>query len=242
MERLSEGLRATLSPLERMELQLVLSKEAEEAQVTERALRMAIQKTAEDLGEVENSMKAENEAWQMEKERLEAAVKKTRRYEQEEVRLDLSLLGHDIKMMSDKTEEERRKTAALEKSQQRVLSLLEMEKDIDELMVKDPECLQAESDNWIRWTQDRVDSALSTALTTAAAKQKWLRELKIKAQECTVVNIPLFINRLLKFILRALKHLSTYHIPFMFSTQSDWSSKITVSWPTKKCKTLSVGK
>ncbi|KAG5273206.1 hypothetical protein AALO_G00148830 [Alosa alosa] len=56
-------------------------------------------------------------------------------------------------------------------------------------MLNDPERAKRESENWTRWTQERVDSTLKMALTAAAIKQQWLQQLKSQAEKW-MVSIP----------------------------------------------------
>ena len=63
------------------------------------------------------------------------------------------------------------------------------EEDYDKMMVKETEWILKDSENWARLTAEREHCTLSMALTTAAIKQRLLKDLKRQAQKWMVRNV-----------------------------------------------------
>ncbi|XP_041966918.1 caldesmon-like [Alosa sapidissima] len=192
MDRLSEGLRAALSTAAAGKLQRYLDETAEEAQQRERAMRLTIEKVLQDLTEAEKSSQAASEERQRERAKKKAAIEASIRDKEEEISLELNLMTHRVRTLTENIEMERQKLVSLEEDYQRTVALLEKEYvyDYDKMMINEPERIKAESDNWVRWTHERVNSTLATALTAAATKQKWLKELVNQAEKRMVVSVP----------------------------------------------------
>lgn len=191
MDRLSEDLRAALSKTIAYELELVLAEMAEEAQYKEQAMRVTLEKLLQDITELEDSGETEKQEWQRERDEMVATVEAARHKEQELNQDALSLMKHEVKRMTVEREKEREKSLALEKEHRRVLFLLEQkeEEDYDKMMVKETEWILKDSENWARLTAEREHCTLSMALTTAAIKQRLLKDLKRQAQKWMVRNV-----------------------------------------------------
>ncbi|XP_041964939.1 uncharacterized protein LOC121723388 [Alosa sapidissima] len=182
-----------LSTITADELRRFLADEAGEAQDKECAMRSTLENLVRFLAEMEQSSKAEVEEWQREKARIEAAIQADLRNMEENIHLDHILLTRLATTLTEKADMERQKLSSLPlaKEHQRIVSLLEKkcDYDYDKIMLNDPERAKRESENWTRWTQERVDSTLKMALTAAAIKQKWLQQLKSQAEKW-MVSIP----------------------------------------------------
>ncbi|KAG5273207.1 hypothetical protein AALO_G00148840 [Alosa alosa] len=193
MDEFSEGLNAELSTTTADELRQFLGGKTKEAQDKELAMRATLENLIRFLAEMEQSSKAEVEEWQREKARIEAAIQADLRYMEENIRLDQILLARLATTLAEKAEMERQKLSSLPlaKEHQRIVSLLEkkFDYDYDKIMLNNPERAKRESENWTRWTQERVDSTLKMALTAAAIKQQWLQQLKSQAEK-RMVSVP----------------------------------------------------
>ncbi|XP_041964933.1 uncharacterized protein LOC121723383 [Alosa sapidissima] len=193
MGEFSEGLKAELSTTTADELRTFIADKTKEAQDKELAMRATLENLIRFLAEMEQSSKAKVEEWQRENARIEAAIQADLRNMEENIHLDQILLTRLATTLAEKAEMERQKLSSLPlaKEHQRIVSLLEKEfdYDYDSIMLNDPERAKRESENWTRWTQERVDSTLKMALTVAAIKQKWLQQLKSQAEKWMVINI-----------------------------------------------------
>lgn len=215
MDCLSEGQRAALGLAKAEELRLYLADMADKAQHREPALNSTLQKLVQWVKELERSRRTDEEERQNERGRMNDSSEAARRKVQEQHHEALTRLKCEAQRRTEEYEVEREKRYALERELRRVSFLLELkeEDDYNKRMAKETERMIADSERWARWTKEREESALSIALSTAAAKQRLLRELQSKAERWMVRNAT-----------STLQH-STFHMTY-------------VGWPSKEVYVL----
>ncbi|XP_062381389.1 calponin homology domain-containing protein DDB_G0272472-like [Sardina pilchardus] len=185
MYRLSKGLRASLRPAKVYQLQQHVADMAEKARLKELVMGWKAEKLTEDIAKAEQTLKVVAEENQRERERKEAGNGAPRSDEEEKTCVTLSLMTNEKSLLTEKIQMCRQNFVSLEEEYQRIVSLLETVLDYDQIVA---EHIKVASENWARLGQERVDGALSAALTAATIKQKWLKDLKGQAEKRMAVS------------------------------------------------------
>ncbi|KAL2101968.1 hypothetical protein ACEWY4_003729 [Coilia grayii] len=182
MNRLDEGVRATLSKTILDKLQLVFTDMAEEEKTKQQVMRVTLEKLMEDTKELEASMEIEKENWERERENLVESADAARHEEWIKKRDDVSRMQFRLNMAMEDREKEREKRLAVEREHKHILSRLAVTAE-DKTMAEESEQATKDAATWERLSRERENGTLSMVLAAAAAKQRLLKELKAKTQK-----------------------------------------------------------
>ena len=188
MNRLDEGIRATLSKNVLDTLQAVFAEMAEEEGAKQQAMRVTLEKLMESIKEMESSMVRQKDSWEKERKNLVESADAARHDEWMKKQDDVTRLQFRLNLAMKDSEKESAKRLAVEQQNQDIASLLDVTVK-QKMMAKESERGIKNAATWERLSRERENAAMSKALAAAAAKQRLLKELKANAQKCMLVII-----------------------------------------------------